>query len=98
MGTYHRNMHPGQKAPQNALYRVSAASTLSLAIVTATPGKLWSGVFAICASMMQAFQNVDRTSAFLAFAMIWIATAAIALASAYLVFRVAEIRKRHVSR
>jgi hypothetical protein len=91
-------MHPGQKASQNALYGVGAASALSLSIVTATLVKLWSGLFSICASMMRAFQNVDRASAFLAFAMIWIATAAIALASAYLVFRVAETRKHHLGR
>jgi tryptophan-rich sensory protein len=47
---------------------------------------------------LQVFQRNDRGSAWLAFGLAWVICAITALASAYLVFQVAETRKRLLGR
>ncbi|HEY4906238.1 MAG TPA: hypothetical protein VIH74_02215 [Candidatus Acidoferrum sp.] len=47
----------------------------------------------LIAVVSQLFQSNDHTSAWLAFALSWIACALLAIASSSLVFRVAEARK-----
>jgi hypothetical protein len=53
---------------------------------------------AVYATLIHILENDNRASTLMAFAMIWVVTATFALASAYLVFRVAETRKRLLAR
>jgi hypothetical protein len=58
------------------------------------PFRLWSGLAGVSSVILQVFRNEDRISTWLAIGLMWLACAAAALASAYLVYRVAETRKR----
>jgi hypothetical protein len=53
-----------------------------------------SGLAGFCAVIVHIFQSNDTGSAWLAFGLVWLACATVGLASAYVVFRVAETRKR----
>ena len=58
------------------------------------PLKLAFGLANIYAVILRIFQNQDRASTWLAFGLVWVSCAAVALASAYVVFQVSETRKR----
>lgn len=63
-------------------------------IANPIPFRLWSGLAGVSSVILQVFRNEDRISTWLAFGLVWLACAVAALASAYLVYRVAETRKR----
>jgi hypothetical protein len=86
-------MQRKRRSQHNNPYKFSAAMAIPL-----LPIKLSSSLATVSAAMLQVFENDDHTSTFLAFAMIWIVTATFALASAYLVFRIAEARRRLFAR
>jgi hypothetical protein len=90
-------MRQEHRSPKKSCYRFSAALPSFLAIPL-FPVKFASTGVAVYAAVLHVLENNDRTSSLLAFAMIWVATATFALASAYLVFRVAETRKRLFAR
>jgi hypothetical protein len=74
------------------LQRCSGAATVPYHEPHFPPIVVW--VDGVCSVILQVFRNEDRISTWLAFGLIWLACAAAALASAYLVYRVAETRKR----
>jgi hypothetical protein len=57
-----------------------------------------SGLMGFYAVIVHVFQRHDTGSTWLAFGLVWLACATVGLASAYVVFRVAEARKRILGR
>jgi hypothetical protein len=94
---YDWGMRQEHRSPKKNCHRFSAALPSFLAIPL-FPVKFASTGVAVYAAVLHILENNDRTSTLLAFAMIWVTTATFALASAYLVLRVAETRKRLFAR
>ena len=96
--TYHRRMTspPGSERCQfQALPFCSVLAVLPLSLTTsALRFRLATALTGICSVILQVFRNEDRISVWLAFGLVWLACAFGALASAYVVYRVAETRKR----
>jgi Na+/H+ antiporter NhaC len=67
-------------------------------ILGAVPFQAWSPLADRYAVILDIFQRNDRVSTWLAFALVWVACAIAALASACLVFSVAQTRKRILDR
>lgn len=63
-------------------------------ILGLVPVRISAGLSGVYAVILHVFQNHDRASTWLAFAIAWLACATGAVASAYLVSRVSETRKR----
>jgi hypothetical protein len=111
--TYHRNMVKQYRSEkekrsqdispqrlesrQNRTYGMLALFPY-VAILGAVPFQAWSLLAGCYAVILNIFQRNDRVSTWLAFALVWVACAITALASACLVFGVGETRKRILDR
>jgi hypothetical protein len=95
---YHRSMtspHWSERRQFPPLPFCSMVALLPLSFITRPiPFRLWSGLAVVCSVILQVFRSEDRISTWLAFGLVWLACAVAALASAYLVYRIAETRKR----
>ena len=74
-------------------YGVLAALPLTLALGV-FPFRLTAGLASFSAVVMRIFYGNDRTSTWLAFGLVWLMCATFAVGGAYVVFCVAETRKR----
>jgi hypothetical protein len=99
---YHRIMaqqYRTDKSDGQALRFRGLTAVLPLSLILgAVPFRIPSTLASFSAVVMRVFQNNDRGSTWLAFALVWVMCATFAVGSAYVVFCVSETRKRILGR